>query len=90
MDHQEHERSVIEARLERQVLVDQNIEKELQDELAQHRAQIAELDRECEVMGAEYMSVERENAKLKEIAIKAKGTSSKLEKLVYGPTISHK
>ena len=34
MDHAEHEKSVIEARLERQVLVDQNIEKELQDELA--------------------------------------------------------
>ena len=39
-------------------------------------------------MGAEYMSVEKENAKLKEIAIKAKGTSNKLEKLVYGPTVN--
>jgi len=36
-------------------------------------------------MGNEYASVERENAKLKEIAIRAKGTSTKLEKIVYGP-----
>ena len=41
-------------------------------------------------MEKEYASVERENAKLKEIAIKAKGTSSKLEKIVYGPYQNNK
>ena len=35
-------------------------------------------------MDKEYLELEKENNKLSEVAQKAKGTSDKLEKLVYG------
>ena len=74
----------MERRLDRQVLVDQNIEKELQEKIAQLESRNRELKQQCSLMDQEYDLIEQENLRLRRDAKRAQGASERLEKIVYG------
>ena len=78
----------MEMRLDKQVEVDQNIEKELHDVITQVKSENLSLKKECKLINKEYSKIESENEQLRKQTDSAKGTSQRLEKYVYGKGLS--
>lgn len=74
----------MEFRLDKQVEVDQQIERELQDEIVALKNQNRELRKECKVLNEEYSLMEQQVFTLKRETHEAKDASKRLEKIVYG------
>ena len=75
---------ISEKRLDRQVNIDQNIEAELQDKVAQLTNSNYDLKRECQVINQENQALEKENTKLRKEHSLMKEQKGNLSKLVYG------
>ena len=87
VDDKSQKVEILEKRLDRQVIVDQNIEKELQDQIIMLTMKNNSLVKECNGINDEYDMLEEENARLRKESIQAKGATSRLEKIVYGKKI---
>ena len=74
----------LDGRLARQVIVDRNIEKELQDEVGRATGKCMEYLDECDVLNQEFDMLEEENLALRKEITKLRGTNERLSKVAYG------
>jgi DNA repair exonuclease SbcCD ATPase subunit len=73
-----------ENRLARQVIVDRNIEKELQDELGRTNGKCIEFQDECDVLNDEFGMLEEENLALRKEITKLRNENKKLSGVAFG------
>ena len=84
LEEKEKQIEVLDGRLARQVIVDRNIEKELQDEVGRATGKCMEYLDECDVLNQEFGMLEEENLALRKEITKLRGTNKRLSQVAYG------
>ena len=78
---------ISEKRLDRQVMIDSNIEQELQDKVAHLELSNLEMKKECELVNKDNLLLEKENIRLRKEHGQMKEQKGTLAKLVYGKAV---